>query len=300
MRDRKKGLVFQSQKAQKSKNKRRFALAFLCFSLILGAVSFLMLLRAYDFDLSGMVRTTESTKDSSSLITESTTEPITGGAVFLIVHTSDDGKTVRGIFYVAADMSTRSVGVLPLAPDKDVAPDGIKTTLAKVYLSGGAEELKKAAATVAGFAADKYVVMTDTGLINCLKTLGDLKIKMTKAIHCKTENLVLELPAGVQLLAPDTVLRLIKYNLTAYGFEEAAKENAALLAAAIKTYCEPKLASRSEEVFSALINSVKSDISALDFAGAKSAVDAFALSADKGPIAVVNNLTPPVTKESSS
>ena len=290
MRDRKKRLVFENRETVKSKNRVRFAIAFVCFSLLLGAISFLMLLRAYDYDFRNIVRTTESSEESSTEVSESAVQELSGRAVFLFIHISDDGKSVRGIDYIAADLGKKSIGILPLTADRSVTLDGKRTTLQSAFVYGGAEGLMKAAAAAVDFSADKYILMTDAGLINCLKTLGDVKITLPQAIRCKRENLILELPAGEQLLASDTVLRFIKYNLSVYGSEEAAKQNAALLAAAVKTYVDESLASRSEEVFSTLINFVEGDITAVDFAAAKSKVDAFALSQDKGEIAVVGSL----------
>lgn len=278
-----KGLNFKSQKTAKNRNGVFLAVTLICFSLILGALSFLMLLRHYDYDLKNMVRETQSAQHSEENTTLTQGVTLSGQATFLFAHISDDKTEVRSVFYIKADLDNRLISILPISPLESDFTGGAGTTLLKSLSDLGAD--------VAGYKADRYILITDSGLLNALKYLGDLRYEQSEKLIYKTDDLVLDIPKGEQLLSPDTVLRLTKYNYIKYK-GASSQENAKVLTYAINTFFNKGFAEKSESYFSNLINHVQSDITAVDFAASRKLVEALAQSMDSVSVTVTDSLLP--------
>lgn len=294
-----KGLNFENQKMSKNRNRAFLAITLICFALILGALSFFVLLSHYDYDLSNIVRESESTTLSETEPSETQAAELSGKASFLFVHMSDDKTDIRGAFYIKAVLDDMTISILPISPYESVSVNGEKTTLMKGFADFGIEGLVSGAESFARYPADRYILITDSGLINALKYLGDLRYNQTERLKYKTEDLVLDIPKGEQLLSPDTVLRLAKYNYIKYK-DEASEENAKVLVQAINSYFNEDFAEKSEDYFSNLINYVQSDISAVDFAVSRSLIEELAKSMDGVTVEITDSLpldVPPVSDE---
>lgn len=289
MRRKKRGLSFKSQQTAKNRNSVFLAVTLICFSLIIGSLSLLMLLRHYDYDLGNIVKQTERVTTTESDISHTQEPDLTGQATLLFVHISEDRKDIRSIFYIKAELDSLSIKVMPISPLKNVTQNGKTATILKSFSDFGIEGIALAAEAIVGYPADRYVVMTDAGLLNALKYLGDLSYERSERLKYKTDELVLDIPKGEQFLSPDTVLRLTKYNTIIYK-GASSKENAEILSFAIKSYFNEKLAKKSELYFSTLINYAESDITAVDFMNARRKLERFAESADNIKIEVVDKL----------
>ncbi len=285
-----KGLNFQSQKAAKNRNSVFLAVTLICFATIIGTISFLILLRNYDYDLKNIIGQTEG---SSEVTQESETQQITlsGKALFLFAHISDDKSQIRSIYYVKADLDERIISILPISPFIKVSSGGLETKPIDSFRTLGIQGLGDTAESYVGLKADKYILITDSGLLNALKFLGDLEYKQEEKLSYKSNDLVIDIPRGEQLLSPDTVVRLTKYNSIVYK-ENPSLKNARVLLYAINSYLSKELAENSEAYFSNLINYVQSDISAVDFADSKSLLEELAKSIGSISVTVTDTLTP--------
>lgn len=278
-----KGLNFESQKTAKNRNGVFLAVTLICFSLILGALSFLMLLRHYEYDLKNIVRETQSAPSFETQTAQTQGVTLFGQATFLFAHTSDDKTEIRSVFYIKADLDGRQISILPVSTLEGAFADGTGTALLKSLSDLGEK--------AAGYKADRYILITDSGLLNALKYLGDLRYEQSEKLIYKTDDLVLDIPKGEQLLSPDTVLRLTKYNYIRYK-GDASRENAKVLTYAINTYFNKEFAEKSESYFSNLINYVHSDITAVDFAASRRLAEALARSMDSVSVTVTDSLRP--------
>ena len=90
MRRKKRGLSFKSQQTAKNRNSVFLAVTLICFSLIIGSLSFLMLLRHYDYDLGNIVKQTERVTTTESDISHTQEPDLTGQATLLFGHISED------------------------------------------------------------------------------------------------------------------------------------------------------------------------------------------------------------------
>ena len=261
-------------KRRKGKNTALFVIAFVCFSIVLSAVSLLMLWRSYDYDFGNIVKTPQTSQTDT---TAPVTQPVqlTGSASILLVHTSEDSKQLRAVNAVMVELSSGTIKIVPFTADTKTAGG---ETLEESFLASGMKGLTAAVSSIDGCVCDKYVNITDSALINIIKYLGDLQYTLSSPVSYVTEELAIELPAGEQLLSPETVLKLVKYNNAVYSSEEASQRNAVLLAAAVNKYYTADIAGKSTELYTQLINYVQSDISVVDFQNARARLEAFAQS----------------------
>ena len=108
-----KPLRFDTRKNVRSMRVKRFAAAFSCFFVLLGGVSFLLLLRYYNFDLSAIGNPAEETT-----VEETTVKPepqVSGSYRYLLLCTADSSNEVRFAAVLNADMETLELSVTPLA-----------------------------------------------------------------------------------------------------------------------------------------------------------------------------------------
>ena len=252
----------------KKKNTVRFVTAFICFTLILGAVSFVMLWRHYGYDFGTVVSTTALTEESS---TEPQTDPAPqGSATILFIHFSDDGKALRSVCTVNADAANGFFAVKAL----DVTVKRAQNSLQQAFVSGAITAVG-AQLSACGTEYDRYYAVSDSDIINIIKYLGDLPFTLLEPIDYDTDELALSLPQGEQLIAPETVVKLIKYYALTGDSADTADRCAVLLTAALNAYCTEQNLQTAEDVYSRLINIGQSDISVVDFSDARHALQAF-------------------------
>ena len=84
---RRRKLKFTTEKNLKAKRVKAFVISFVCFVLLFGSVSFLMLLHSLDYDLSNLVgggditNTTEEQEETTSI-----TDALHGTKTFCLLH----------------------------------------------------------------------------------------------------------------------------------------------------------------------------------------------------------------------
>ena len=111
-----KPLRFDTRKNVRSMRVKRFAAAFSCFFVLLGGISFLLLLRYYNFDLSAIGSPAEETT-----VEETTLKPepqVSGSYRCLLLCTADSSNEVRFAAILHADMEALELSVTPLDSSK--------------------------------------------------------------------------------------------------------------------------------------------------------------------------------------
>lgn len=148
-----------------------------------------------------------------------------------------------------------------------------------------------------GIEADRYVRVRDSGFINIVKLLGDISYINSSATSYTSDDIVIELSAGEQLLNPVNALKLVKYNNTVLSTADAAYQNAYLLGAAICSYYTEENALKGESLFTSVVNFTETDISFIDYTNAKAAVCGFAVSETRQSPVIVSqgNVSSPFT-----
>ncbi len=271
-------LKFNTQKDERTAKALRFVIAFVCFFVLLGGVSFLLLLKYYDFDLSKIAKTQE--EESSTEASETAAaQAFRGEYNFLLLCTADDGNEVRFAAVLTADMDHSELTVSPIETDKPVAaPDGSRGTLEQMLDEGGVNRLVSALEHTCGITVAKYIRSTDSGFKAVINTVGGVVLTVPENIDVHSEKLTFIINQGEQTMNGDTLLKYLRYH------EGDLAEQAGILAALFRQKLTAAEYESAENIYTKMINTVESDISVLDFEQIKRGVSQ--LLADGEPVAV--------------
>lgn len=286
-----KSLKFQTKKSEEFDRKKRFVLFFCSFLLVLGAVSALVLLRAYDFDLSNLFNArADETETTASTTAQAVTADIRGSANFLVCCASGNEDDIRFAAVINADFPKNTLSVCALNPNLKADVQGSIMTLTGHLKTGGAEQLKKAVEAAGGLTINKYAVSKDGGFISAVDYAGKIELNVKEKIYSKDLNLFLT--AGKQDFNGESLLKYLRY------FGQPAHKNldmqAEIICSMLDRYICGRTAEESENLFNSIINvmgDADCDITAFDYNRNKAAIDAFASSGSYLPARVVQNIS---------
>ncbi len=273
-----KPLRFDTRKNVRSTRIKRFAAAFSCFFVLLGGISFLLLLRYYDFDLSAIGNPAEETT-----VEETTVKPapqVSGNYRYLLLCTADANNDVRFAAVLNADMETLELSITPLDTAKRLSYGGCTGTLADQLDFGGEKQLASALEANNGVKIDKFIRSTDSSFKSLINSFGGFETTVEEAIDVRSDKLTAIIGAGRQSMTGDTLLKYIRY----YGNEP--KTQARIIADILEQEITPANFKKADSHYTRVINLVKSDISVVDFASVKTGIDALLYSGEAVKVSV--------------
>ncbi len=253
------------------KNKKRkttaLIIGFLCFAIVLGSVSTLLLWRSLNYDFENIFN--KNQESTTEVVTTVPAEKVAyeGSALFLVAVTSDDGKEVDFMNFISVDLKDRIIRVIPI----DISLQNAEgKTPADVLLSNGikaaAEHLEKQNNTQIG----KYLVFTESGYKSVFRALGDITLTVNEQVEYDTPDMFLELNRGSNTLTPEKTYKYMKYLCETQSPEQCSKLNAQIIVAAFNAFFNSKKFDYdSNDLFSKLINYCDTDISIVDYTEAK-------------------------------
>lgn len=260
-------LRFDTAKNVRSMRLKRFAAAFSCFFVLLGGISFLLLLRHYDFNLSAISKPPQE----QTTVEETTAPPapkVEGVRNYLLACTSDSGDKVRFVAILTADMDNRDLSVTVLNPKASVSTAGCTGTFEQHFSYGGSNQLALAAEQISGIKIDKYIRSTDSKFKSIINYVGGIEVTVEKAIDIRTADLTAIIGAGEQTMTGDTML---KYMRT---FEDQPQKQAELIADMIEQKLTSSYLAKADNYYKRIINLADSNISVVDFAEMKRSFEA--------------------------
>ncbi len=253
------------------KNKKRkttaLIIGFLCFAIVLGSVSTLLLWRSLNYDFENIFN--KNQESTTEVVTTVPAEKVAyeGSALFLVAVTSDDGKEVDFMNFISVDLKDRIIRVIPI----DISLQNAEgKTPADVLLSNGikaaVEHLEKQNNTQIG----KYLVFTESGYKSVFRVLGDITLTVNEQVEYDTPDMFLELNRGSNTLTPEKTYKYMKYLCETQSPEQCSKLNAQIIVAAFNAFFNSKKFDYdSNDLFSKLINYCDTDISIVDYTEAK-------------------------------
>lgn len=250
-------LRFDTEKNTRSSRSKRFAAAFSCFFILLTSVSFLLLLRHYNFDLSEMVKPANEQKTEE----ETSTAPapdVKGVHNYLLFCTADGDNTIRFISVVTADLDNKELSITPFDPTVSVSAPGCTGTLSK-QLDYGTAQLVLAIETYSGIKIDKYVRSTDSKFKSIINYIGGVEVNVEHQIDIRTPELTAVIAKGKQTMAGDTMLKYIR------SFETQPQKQAEIIADMIEQKLTAGNLANADSLYTKIINLTESNISAVDF-----------------------------------
>ncbi len=241
-------------------------MAFSCFFVVLASISFLLLLKHYDFNLSAIANPNEQTTAE-----ETTAQPapqVDGVRNYLLVCTSDADNAMRFAAVVTADMNNKALSIKPLNTSASVTAAGHTGTFSQHLSFGGSSQLMLAAEKLSGLKIDKYVCSKDSKFKSIINYVGGIEMTVEKAIDIRTPELTAIIGAGKQTMTGDTMLKYIRV------FENDPTAQAEIIAAMIEQKLTPANLSKADSYYKRIINLADSNISVVDFADMKRSFEA--------------------------
>ncbi len=261
------GLDLQQKNMSKRKKMRNLVIVFLCFSLLLGSVSMLLLWRSLNYDFNNIF----AKPDESTTAAPTTTLPeqvsYSGKYTFLVAVTTDDGKQALFFNAISVDLSEKVIRVVPV--DGEIKDNKTGLTLYKTLTDNGITSVVDFLNSYYGVTINKYALLTETQFKSFFRTMGDLIVKINEDVKYDTADMFLELYRGENTLTPDKTHKYMKYLCETEKGYERAKANANIIVAAFSNYCTLERFANCDNIFSVIINYCTTDISIVDFTEAK-------------------------------
>ena len=273
-----KPLRFDTRKNVRSMRVKRFAAAFSCFFVLLGGISFLLLLRYYNFDLSAIGNPAEETT-----VEETTVRPepqVSGSYRYLLLCTADSGNEIRFAAVLNADMEKLELSVTPLDASQKISYGGCTGNLSAQLDFGGEKQLASALEAANGIKIDKFIRSTDSSFKSLINSFGGFETTVEEAIDVRSDKLTAIIGAGRQSMTGDTLLKYLRY------YENEPKTQAEIIADIIEQEITPANFKKADSHYTKVINLVKSDISVVDFASVKTGIDALLYSGEAVKVSV--------------
>lgn len=257
------GLDLERKNKFDSKRKRTLIILFVCFCLLLGTASTLILWRSLNYDFNNIFGEVveESTLPQNEGITEA---PVyEGNAVFFLCVTSDDKTAVRFINLISVDLFEKTIRVVPVDANKLLLDN--KTTLSNAVIKQSREYLITEAEKVLFTEIDRYVILTETSYKSIFNVFGDVDVFLEEEVAYDTVDMFLELKRGKNTLTPEKAFKYMKYVSTTYSGIKASEKNADIIVAAFSEFYTHENDANSEAIFTKIINYCETDISIVDF-----------------------------------
>lgn len=256
---------------QKNKNpkKRNAALVclFLCFVVVLGSVSTLLLWRSLDYDFNNLFVRGDVTTTKVVTTTDVAENEYSGEYVFLVSVTSDDGKKALFHNMICVDLSEKTFRIVPV--DGGIADTSTGLTCDELLIQNGIQALAEFLGEHYSADINRYVLLTESGYKSFFRSMGDITIKVSEDIAYDTDDMFLELKRGENVLTPDKTYKYMKYLCETLKGYECSKANAEIVVAAFNSYYTADRFNSADDTFSVIIDYCTTDITIVDFANAK-------------------------------
>ncbi|MBQ8184143.1 MAG: hypothetical protein IJ025_09640 [Clostridia bacterium] len=260
---------------QKNKDpkKRNVALicVFLCFVVVLGSVSTLLLWRSLNYDFNNIFVRGDVTETKPATTENTDGQIYSGEYVFLVSVTSDDGKEALFHNLICVDLSEKTFRVVPV--DGNIADSKTGMTCDGLLVNNGIKSLVSFLGSYYSTDIDRYVLLTESGYKSFFRAMGDITVKVSEDIAYDTDDMFLELNRGENILTPDKTYKYMKYICETKKGYERSKANADITVAAFNAYYTAERFNSADNTFSVIIDYCTTDITIVDFTNAKDEIE---------------------------
>lgn len=265
------GLDLSQKNRSKKKKKVVFICIFLCFVIVLGSVSTLLLWRSLDYDFNNFfVKADESTSESTA-VSEPAELLYDGQYVFCCAVTSDDGKQTYFINLISVDLAEKTIRVVPV--DKELVDPETALTCGELLSANGSKALVDFLNSYYSVGISRYAVFTETGYKSFFRYMGDITVEIPEDVAYDTDDMFLELTVGENVLTPDKTYKYMKYLYETKPSYECAELNANIVVASFNSYFNTERFATADTSFSAVVNYCSTDITIVDFTNAKDEIE---------------------------
>ena len=240
---------------------------FLCFVVVLGSVSTLLLWRSLNYDFNNIFVQGDVSTTAEPETTEVDSVVYEGDYYFLVAVTSDDGKESRFFNIISVDLKEKTIRVVPV--DGALADSVTGLSCDKLLVTNGVKSVVYFFNKYYGIEINRYVVFTESGYKSFFRTMGDITIKVSENVAYDTADMFLELNKGENVLTPDKTYKYMKYLCETKKGYEKSKANADIAVAAFNAFYNADKFNSADNTFSIIIDYCNTDITIVDFMNAK-------------------------------
>ena len=240
---------------------------FLCFVVVLGSVSTLLLWRSLNYDFNNIFVQGDVSTTAEPETTEVDSVVYEGDYYFLVAVTSDDGKESRFFNIISVDLKEKTIRVVPV--DGALADSVTGLSCDKLLVTNGVKAVVSFFNKYYGIEINRYVVFTESGYKSFFRTMGDITIKVSENVAYDTADMFLELNKGENVLTPDKTYKYMKYLCETKKGYEKSKANADIAVAAFNAFYNADKFNLADNTFSIIIDYCNTDITIVDFMNAK-------------------------------
>lgn len=261
------GLDLQQKNKKNKKRNLALMIAFLCFCIVLGTASMLLLWRSYNYDFNNMFVKEDESTTATPTTTESSAVTYTGNYEFFVAVTDDAKTQTLFMSIISVDLSEKVIRVVPV--DGSIADSKTGLSCESLLVKNGVQSAVGFINGYYGIEIDKYVTLTESGYKSFFRAMGDITIKISSDIVYDTDDMFLELNRGENTLSPDKTYKYMKYLCESLEGYERSKANAEIVVAAFNSFYTAQRFNSADNTFSIIIDYCDTDISIVDFTNAK-------------------------------
>ncbi|MBQ2974069.1 MAG: LCP family protein [Clostridia bacterium] len=265
-----KNIMFRPERKSNDRGFRKFSAIFSVCVLMILLVSCLVILNKYDFD----VRTAMG---GDSL---TTTQPVSQGTTewqeeadktYFFWCADSESKELHFAWLVNFRLPEAEVSVCTLPPDTRLS-DGEETLEAVLAKSGENEAVKKLEELI-GASIDGYIGSDTESFKAMINYLGGADITVPEQIEYRSEEFTVILVKGKQNIKADSLFKYLRY-LGTIGARGENLQASALLEILDGVFKSSNIEKR-ERYFSKLSNTLRTNLSIVDYSAAENGIKAF-------------------------
>ena len=264
-----KNVMFRTQKQSEDRDFKKFSVIFASCVLLILIVSCLAILNKYDFDIrTAMGGEPETTTE---VITQEDTAVHTQADKTYFLWSADEKNELHFAWLVNFKVPEMAVSVCTLPLDTILS--GGTETLASSFRKYGEKATVANLEEFLGFSVDGYIGSDDESFKAMINYFGGMNITVPEQIEYRGGEYTVILVKGKQNLMADTLFKYMKY-LGTLGPRGRNHQATALLEMLDGIFREKNIA-KSERYFSKLSNTLKTNLSIVDYLSAEEAIKAF-------------------------
>lgn len=264
-----KNIMFSTRKQSMSNETKRFFGIFFAGVALVLVVSCLAILSKYDFNVKSAV-SGEAETQTTTQVQETGIPEVRADKKYLFWCASEDRQSMHFAWLVNVKMPERKLMIYTLKPETVAQVNGTAMSLENVYAKLGEARLAEAVESASGIDLDGYIGSTEDSFKNMINYFGGVEVTVPEQVEYRGDGLTLLLIKGKQNMKGDTLFKYLRYIETLGAKSSSMQAN--VLGAVFENLCEPSYANKSEAIFSKISNTLKTDLTIVDFSKAQKAV----------------------------
>lgn len=266
-----KNINFKTSRQSSSGDLKKFAATLLVCVLSVLAISCLAILKKYNFDIKSALGGNAETVTETQTVPSGTVE-IEGEKTYLFWCADPDGKELRFAWLVNFRLPERRATALSLSTSEPFALDGKTESLDGIFAKSGENQLVRAVEASTGISVDGYIGSTDETFKMMINYFGGMDITVPEQIEYKGNDFSLILVRGKQNLKGDSLFKYLRY-LDGQGAHGRSLQASAMLEMLDYVF-KPSYLEKRSGIFSKLSNTLKTNLSIVDFSQTEEGVKA--------------------------